>query len=86
MSFISDGFTVDNNIFESNSAKFYGDNYASLPFRFSLTNLSNEFKSEDIVKDFFPIKGKSGFKFDIHFKIWTVDQFLQMVPPLFGNE
>ena len=86
LSFKPDRFAVDNNLFESNLAKFYGNNYASLPFRFRLTNFSKEFKSEDIVKDVFPIKVKSGFKFDIPFKISIIDQFFQIVPPLFGNE
>ena len=64
-----------------NFARYYGNDWASLPFRLCLTNTSvsiNDFKQESILKQDDTIyKIQSFALFNLEYYIWIVDQFFQ---------
>lgn len=74
-------------IFEKNIGKSFGNNVASLPFRFVLL-MSNDdsFDFNQILATLNPIRIKPGKKFDLNFKLFSIDQFNQNALSLVNNE
>lgn len=74
-------FDKDKSIYLQNSAKYYGDNWATFPFRLCLTNNTikiRDFKPEYIIHSpFDTMTIQSLASFDFNYFVWIVDQFLQ---------
>ena len=76
-----ESLNLNANLFENNTAFYYGNNWATPPFRLCLTNSSinmSNFKPEFIIKDYInKINIKPGSPFNLDYYVWIVDQFLQ---------
>ena len=85
-------FDWKNNSFFENIAKYYGNDWASPPFRLCLTNTNvsdsdyNEGKILKLADPFFKLQ--SHVLFDMEYLVWIVDQFFQPAfsdPPMLLN-
>ncbi len=76
-----ESLNINANLFEKNTAFYYGNNWATPPFRLCLTNSSinmSNFKPEFIIRDYInKINIKPGSPFNLDYYVWIVDQFLQ---------
>ena len=78
---IPSSFKKDESIYIKNVAKYYGNDWATFPFRLCLTNNTiniKDFKPEYIIRsplETMSIQSLAGF--DFNYFVWIVDQFLQ---------
>ena len=80
-SYVFPSFIWKSNVFENNFARYYGNNWASSPFRLVLTtaniSLTNFTEAQILNLTNQKLKIQSYVDFGIDYYIWIVDQFFQ---------